>query len=188
MKKKRMDLSRRAFLKSAAAVAAAPYVVPATALGRSGRMSPSERIVMGGLGIGSRGTHDLNRLMRFPDVQFVAISDPRRDNRERVKGLIEQKYGKGCEACIDFREMLERDDIDAVLMATGDRWHSLAAIHAMKAGKDVYSEKPCSMSITEGRAMADTARRYGRVYQAGTQRRSEADFVFVLQLARTGML
>ena len=184
----RMDLSRRTFLKGAAALAAAPAIIPASALGREGRASPSERIVMAGLGIGGRGTHDLNRLMHFDDVQFVAIADPRQDNRERVKKLIENKYGKGCEAYIDFREMLPREDIDAIVTATGDRWHSLAAFHAMKAGKDVFSEKPCSMSIAEGRAMADASRRYARVYQAGTQRRSEENFVFVLELARRGLL
>jgi predicted dehydrogenase len=187
-KRKRLDVSRRTFLKGAAAVAAAPTIIPASALGADGTTAPSERIVMAGLGIGNRGRHDLNRLMGFNDVQFVAIADPRRDNRERVAKLIENKYGKGCKQYIDFREMLPRQDIDAILMATGDRWHSLAATYAMKAGKDVYSEKPCSMSIAEGRMMADTARRYGRIYQAGTQRRSEANFVFIMELARTGKL
>jgi len=189
MKKNRLELSRRAFLKGAAALAAAPYIVPATALGGEGRAAPSERIIMGGIGIGSRGSFDLKRLIEWDDVQFVAVSDPRQDNRERVKGVIDKKYdNQDCKTYIDFREMLARDDINAVLITTSDRWHSLASIYAFKAGKDVYCEKPCSMSIAQGRAMADTARRYGRVYQAGTQRRSEEAFVFVLQLARTGML
>jgi len=189
MKKKGMEMSRRTFLKGAAALAAAPYIIPATALGREGRASPSERVIMGGLGIGGRGSFDLRRLMRFDDVQFVAVADPRQDNRERVKGVIDKAYGfNNTAAYVDFREMLARTDIDAVLIATSDRWHSQATMWAMKSGKDVYCEKPCSTSITQGRAMADTARRYGRIYQAGTQRRSEEAFVFILQLARTGML
>jgi len=188
MKQKGLEFSRRAFLKGAAALAAAPYIIPATALGKEGRAAPSERVVMGGIGIGSRGSYDLKRLMDCPDVEFVAVSDPRADNRTRTKARIDEEYGANCPAYIDFRELLARSDIDAVLITTSDRWHALASIYAMKAGKDVYCEKPCSMSIAQGRAMADTARRYGRVYQSGTQRRSEEAFVFVLQLARTGML
>jgi len=189
MKRKRMELSRRAFLKGAAALTAAPYIIPASALGGEGRAAPSERIVMGGIGIGGRGSFDLRRLSGWDDVQFVAVSDPRVERRDRAKEAIDKKYdNQDCKTYIDFREMLVRDDIDAVLIATSDRWHSLASIWAFKAGKDVYCEKPCSMSIVQGRAMADAQRRYGRVYQAGTQRRSEEAFVFIFQMARTGML
>ncbi len=189
MSRKGIQFNRRSFLKGAAALAAAPTIIPATALGREGRAAPSERVVMGALGIGNRGTFDLKRLIAFGDVQFVAIADVRQENRERVKKLIDDEYGfNSTKPYIDFREMLAREDIDAVLIATGDRWHALAASWAMKAGKDVYCEKPCSMSIAQGRFMADTARRYNRVYQAGTQRRSEEPFVFLMEMARRGML
>jgi len=188
MKNKHMGMTRRDLLKSAAALAA-PSIVPASVLGREGRAAPSERIVMGGIGIGQRGIHNLRVSLRWGDVQVVAVSDPRQENREQAKEAVDKQYGnKDCQAHIDFREMLARDDMDAVMIATGDRWHAIASILAMKAGKDVYCEKPGSMSIAEGRALADVERRYGRVYQAGTQRRSHEPFVFVIQLARTGRL
>ncbi|MBM3333478.1 Gfo/Idh/MocA family oxidoreductase, partial [Candidatus Sumerlaeota bacterium] len=189
MKGKKSGLTRRAFLKSAAALSAAPCIIPATALGGEGRAAPSERIVMGGIGIGGRGTYDLRQLIAWSEVQFVADSDPRAERRANVKKLVDAHYNnEDCKLYIDFREMLAREDIDAVLIATGDRWHAMASILAMRAGKDVFCEKPCSISIAEARALADTERRYGRVYQAGTQRRSEENFVFVMELARTGRL
>jgi predicted dehydrogenase len=182
-------VTRRDFLKGAAVAAVAPAIIPATALGREGRPAPSERIVMGGMGVGNRGGYDLRRFLKCPEVQFVADSDPRRERREMVKKDVDDAYGNtDCKLYVDFREMLARDDIDAVLLATGDRWHSMGGIFTMRAGKDIYSEKPCSISITEARALADTERQMGRVYQAGTQRRSEENFVFVMELARTGKL
>ena len=105
-----------------------------------------------------------------------------------VKTLTEKQYGSGVATYRDFREMLSRPDIDAVLIATGDRWHTLASICAAKAGKDIYCEKPCSMTIAESQALADTMQRYGRVYQAGTQRRSLPNFVFAVELCHSGKL
>jgi len=189
MKGKTAEVTRRLFLKGAAALAAAPYIIPATALGGEGRAAPSERIVMGGIGIGGRGTHDLRMLMRNPEVQFVAVADPRKDNRERAKAAIDKQNGnEDCKTYIDLRELLARKGIDAVLIATGDRWHAVASVWAMRAGKDVFCEKPCSMWIGQGQALRDTAKQFGRIYQAGTQRRSEEPFVFAMELARTGKL
>jgi predicted dehydrogenase len=186
-------VTRRQLLKTAAAAGAllgAPTFVPASALGRDGAVAPSERIVLGGIGIGSRGTFDLNWMLPERDVQFVAVCDVRRERREAVKQIVDRRYGnQDCATFRDLREFLDRrTDIDALLIATGDRWHALAAILAMRAGKDVYSEKPSCMTIAEGRAVADTARRYGRVYQTGTQRLSEANFVFANELVRLGRL
>ena len=123
-------------------------------------------------------------------MQFVAICDAQKERREAVKKLVDKQYGNSdCAMYPDIREFLaERTDIDAVLIATGDRWHALASILAMRAGKDVYSEKPSCMTIAEGRAVVETARRYGRVYQTGTQRLSEANLVFAIEMARTGRL
>ena len=190
MSKKRMNFSRRGFLKRTAALAAAPYIVPATALGLGGRVAPSERIIMGGMGVGNRGTHDLGWMLPEADVQFVAICDAKKASRENVKNIVDTRYGnKDCKMYGDMREFLaERTDIDALLIATGDRWHSLAAIMAMRAGKDVYSEKPSSMTIAEGQAVVETARRYRRVYQTGTQRLSEGNFTFCNEMVRTGRL
>jgi predicted dehydrogenase len=187
-------LSRRRFLKSTLAAAggalAFPTLIPASALGRGGAVAPSERIVLGGLGVGRRGSSDLRWMLPNPDVQFVAICDARKSSRENVKQIADTHYGNGdCRMYEDMHEFLgTRPDIDALLIATGDRWHALATIMAMRAGKDVYSEKPSSMTIAEGRAVVETAQRYGRIYQTGTQRLSEANFVFCIEMARTGRL
>jgi hypothetical protein len=186
-------LTRRESLKTMAAAGAAclmPTVVPAKALGRDGAVAPSERIVLGGIGLGPRGEYDLKWMLREPDVQFVAICDARRVRREAIKQIVDKRYGNAdCRMYPEMREFLAtRTDLDAVLIATGDRWHALATILAMRAGKDVYSEKPSCMTIAEGRAVVETARRYGRIYQTGVQRLSEAPFVAAIELARTGRL
>jgi predicted dehydrogenase len=187
-------LSRRQYLKRTAAAAGAaclaPTVIPASALGRGGAVAPSERIVMGAIGLGSRGEYDLKWLLRESDIQFVAICDARRVRREAIKQIVDKHHGNSdCQMYPEMREFLAtRPDIDALLIATGDRWHSLAAILAMRAGKDVYSEKPSCMTIAEGREVVETARRYGRIYQTGVQRLSEANFVTAIELARSGRL
>jgi len=183
-------LTRRRFLQLAGLAAAAPAIIPASALGRGGAVPPSERIVLGGIGIGNRGSAVLRWMLAEKDVQFVATCDPNRARREAVKRLVDSHYGNSdCALYADLRQFLaERTDIDAVLSTPGDRWHALAAVWAMRAGKDVYSEKPSCMTIAEGQAVVETARRYGRVYQTGTQRLSEANFVFCIEAARRGLL
>lgn len=186
-------ISRRRFLQRSAAastVFAVPCIIPASALGRGGAVAPSERLLMGGIGIGRRGGSDLKWMMAEPDIQFVAICDVRKDRREGVKRTIDSKYGTtDCTMHRDLREFLaERTDLDGVLIATGDHWHALASILAMRAGKDVYSEKPSCMTIAEGQAVVETANQYGRVYQTGAQRLSEANHVFAIESARTGRL
>jgi hypothetical protein len=186
----KVQLSRREFLKRSAAVAAAPYLVSAAALGRDGKVAPSEKIIMAGIGIGNRGSHDLNWMIPEPDVQFVAICDAKKAQRQAVKNIIDTRYGNtDCKMYSDIREFLAlRTDVDAVLIATGDRWHALAATLAMRAGKDVYSEKPSSMTIAEGQGVVEAARHYGRIYQTGTQRLSEGNFTFANELVRLGRL
>jgi hypothetical protein len=185
--------TRRQFLQRAVLAATAvtlPSLVPASALGRNGFVAPSERIVLGGIGVGGRGTGVLNWMLPEKDVQFVAICDAKKTQREAIKRMVDNKYGnQDCKMYRDIREFLAvRPDIDAVLIATGDRWHATASVMAMRAGKDVYSEKPSSMTIAEGRAVVDAARRYGRIYQTGTQRLSEDNFTFANELLRTGRL
>ncbi len=187
------SLTRRQFLKRAAlagGLAVTPAIIPASALGKNGAVPPSERIILGGIGIGGRGSGVLNWMLPEPDVQFVAICDAKKAQRLNVKKMVDSKYGnQDCKMYPEIREFLaERTDIDAVLIATGDRWHALAAVMAMRAGKDVYSEKPSAMTIAEGQAVVETARRFGRVYQTGVQRLSEANFVFAIELARSGRL
>lgn len=185
---KRVRMPRRRFLTTAATLAATPYVIPGRALGRDGAVAPSNRVALAGLGIGGRGSYVLGCMMDEPVVQFVAIADPQKSRREAVKVRTEKKYGPGVSEYRDFREMLPRQDIDAVLIATGDRWHTMASIYTAKAGKDIYCEKPSTMTIEESIALADTIRRYGRIYQAGTQRRSVANFLFAADLCHSGKL
>jgi len=186
-------LTRRQFFQRTALAGSAivaPLFIPASVLGRNGAVPPSERIVVGGIGIGNRGSHDLRWMLPERDVQFVAACDPNRSRREAVKKIVDSHYGNSdCLLYSDTRQFLaERTDIDALLSTTGDRWHALMAVMAMRAGKDVYSEKPSSMTIAEGQAVVATAQHYGRVYQTGTQRLSEANFVYCIEMARTGRL
>ncbi len=186
-------LSRRRFLKTAAATSAlatVPYFVPGVALGKGGAVPPSEKIIVGGIGIQHRGMHDLGWIIGHPDVQFVAICDLQKKQRVAIKTYVDKHYGTNdCAMYPEINSFLEaRPDIDAVLVATGDRWHAMASILAMRAGKDVYTEKPSCMTIAEGRAVVETARRYARVYQTGTQRLSEPNHVFCIEMARTGRL
>ena len=185
-------LTRRDWLKTAAAAGAAamPCLIPARALGRADKVAPSERILLGGIGLGGRGRTVLSEMLGEPDVQFLEICDPNRSRREIVKKMVDTKCGnKDCAMSPDIREFLaRRTDLDAVVIATGDRWHALASIMAMRAGKDVYCEKPSSMTIAEGRLVVETARRYGRVYQSGTQGLSSPSRVFGIELARSGRL
>ena len=185
-------IGRRDVLKGVSlglAAAAAPAIIPARVLGRDGAVAPSEKIVLGAIGIGPRGRYVLGAMMNEPGVQFVAICDVQASRRKYVKGMADGKYGNtDCVMYCDMFELLGRKDIDTVLVATGDRWHALASILAAKAGKDVYSEKPCGITIGDCQELADTMNRYGRVFQAGTQRRSVGNFQFAVHLARSGKL
>ncbi len=184
--------SRRQVLRAAAGSAAAlalPTVLPASALGRDGILAPSQRITLGGIGLGGRGAGVLRSFLSNPDVQFLAIADIRQIRRDAIKQMADQHHGNNdCATYSDMHEMLARQDIDSVLIATGDRWHAMASIIAAKAGKDVFCEKPCSMTIAESQALADVFRRYGLIYQAGTQRRSIGNFIFAADLVASGRL
>lgn len=166
-----------------------PTIIPASALGMNGTVAPSNRIVLGGIGIGPRGREDLSAFLKQPDVQFVMIADVQSVRQEVVRVMVNRRYNN--QDCAKTREMFDvlgRPDIDAVLIATGDHWHALATILSVKAGKDVYCEKPCSMTIRESQELADAVNRYGRVFQAGTQRRNVDNFRFAAELARSGRL
>jgi predicted dehydrogenase len=181
--------TRRHFLKTAALTLGMPTIIPASALGKNGAVAPSNRIVLGAIGIGPRGREDLTAFLKQADVQFVAIADVQEERREIVRRMANKQYGnEDCAKTRDMFEVLGRDDIDAVLIATGDHWHALGIILAAKAGKDIYCEKPCSMTVRESQELADAVNRYGRVFQAGTQRRSVDNFRFAAELARSGRL
>lgn len=163
--------SRRGFLKTAAAAVAAPYVITNAALGNQERPAASERIVMGGIGLGNQGGGDLGAFLGRGDVQYVAVCDAKRQVREGKKAQIDQRYGNSdCQMYADFRELLARPDIDAVHVGTPDHWHAVMVVEACRNGKDVYCQKPESKTLREGRAMVEAARRYGRVVSGGSQR------------------
>jgi len=169
--KKTYGATRREFLKTAAAAVVAPTMITSTALGADGRPAASDRIVMGCIGMGGRGSGDMRGFLNFKEIQVVAVCDPRKQRLNKAKATVDGKYkNKDCKGYDDFRELIRRDDIDAVLVATPDHWHALIAIEAMRHGKDVFCEKPLSLTIREGRAMVDAARRYGRVFSCGSQR------------------
>ena len=188
--KKPTTLSRRQFLCSSAALAGAPMLIPSSVLGLNGAVPPSERIRMGFIGQGGQGSGHLlggawtyvpGGYLARKEVQVMAVCDVRRERRERscnaVNAAYAERFGqadyKGCSSYNDFRELLARDDIDAVLLALPLHWHAVMAMYAAVAGKDVYCEKPVAVTIEQGRSLADTIARTGRVYQAGTQQRSE---------------
>lgn len=184
-----MKTPRRQFLKTAALTLGMPTIIPAAVLGKNGGVAPSNRIVVGGIGIGPRGREVLKAFLSQPDVQFVMDADVQETRREVVRVMVNRHYqNQDCLKTREMEEVLGRADIDAVLIATGDRWHAVASILAAKAGKDIYCEKPCSMTIRESQELADAINRYGRVFQAGTQRRNVDNFKFAASLARSGRL
>jgi predicted dehydrogenase len=184
--------TRRDFLRTTTAAAAASSMaalLPAQLAADDRRTPPSDRITLGVIGIGPRCTYDLTSMLQFSDIRCVAIADVQASRRDKGKELVDQHYGNSdCKLYRDFRELLDRDDIDAVLIATGDRWHAAASIEAAKAGKDVYSEKPCGITIADCQKLADTMHQERQVFQAGTQRRSVPNFRTAVELAHSGKL
>jgi len=188
--------SRRRFLAGAAAAITAPHIVPAAALGRDGQTAPSDRITIGMLGVGNRGSSSLSAMRPLTEHQVVAIADCRRDRalraQEQVHGFYAQRLGQetysGCQIYNDFRELLARDDIDAVWGCVPDHWHGVVYSRAIEAGKDIYGEKPVTRYIAQGIKVRDAVRRYGCVFQTGTQQRSQPQFRQACELARNGYL
>ncbi len=203
----RMRITRRRFLAMAGSAAAVPYVVPSSALGAGGRPSASERVNMGFIGLGGQGAgHLLGGAWTYvpggyiarEDVQVRAVCDVRRERRtvawRRCNDVYAERVGRadynGVKAYNDFREILARSDIDAVLLALPYHWAGHMSIMALRSGKDVYCEKPIAMTVRLAETMRRTAARYGRIYQAGTQQRSEYDGKFRLacELVRNGRI
>ena len=181
--------NRRQFLRRAGAAAVLPLVIPGSVLGLNGATPPNSRILFGAIGVGNRARAILPNFLGFKELQFVAVSDCRADRLKSAKELVDRHYGnQDCAVHGDFRELLARKEVDAVLIATGNRWHGMASIYAARAGKDIYCEKPISLTLGEGRALVETCRRFGTVYQAGTQRRSTASYQFARQMVRQGKL
>ncbi len=183
------SLCRRRFLKAAAAGGTAvvfPAIVPASVFGAN---APSNRIVMGAIGVGSQGTGDMQGFLGKPEVRMVAVCDIDRGHREQAKRIVDDRYGNSdCKAYLDFRELIGRGDLDAVQLALPDHWHAIPAIEAARAGLDIHGQKPLARSIREGRAICDAVHRYGRIWQTGSQQRSDYHFRRACELVRNGRL
>jgi len=195
-------ISRRGFLKGAAAgvaasAVAAPTVIASTALGRGGVPPASERVTLAHIGVGGQGSGLLNGFLHLEDAQSVATCDPFKDRREECARQVDDFYArrngegayKGCAAYNDFREVLARDDVDAVIVATPDHWHAPIALAAACAGKDMYVEKPLGLSIEQNKALREAVHRYGVVFQYGTQQRCfSTHCAFACELVRNGRI
>jgi predicted dehydrogenase len=182
---------RRDFLKALAAgvVAGFPAIVPSSALGRDGYVAPSERIVFGSIGVGRQGSGDMKGFLAQPDVRMAAICDVQQATRERSQATVNRHYGDTqCTTYNDYRELLARSDIDAVMIATGERWHPLISIAAANHGKHMYCEKPLGLSIAECKAVRETVNRNSVSFQFGTQQRSSFNYRHAVELVRNGKI
>ena len=187
-------LTRRSFL--AAAGAAFPAIIPASARGKDGNEPPSERITLGFIGTGGQGTFLLRNFVKKADAHILAVCDVHTERRNRAKKIVEDAYAetfgagsyRGCDTYNDFRDVIARDDIDAVVIAVPDNWHAIPAVMAADAGKDVYGEKPMAVTIAESRAIADAVKRNGIVFQTGSMRRSIERFRSGCELVRNGYI
>jgi predicted dehydrogenase len=186
-------MNRRQFVEKAVGVAGAslvfPSIVPSSALGANGAVAPGNRVTVGFIGVGLMGQGQLHPFIYQPEVQVVAVCDPNRWRREQAQHIVNGEYAKQvCAAYTDFRELVARRDIDAICIASLDSWHVLHALAAVRAGKDVYVQKPLGMSIDEIKLLREEANRYGRVFQFGTQQRSSKEFRFACELVRNGRI
>ncbi len=184
--------SRRTFLKLAAALSGAiavPYFVPATSLGFGGSVAPSDRIVMGAIGCGGKGRHNTGEFLKDQRVQFVAACDVDSRHSLQCAELVNGHYkNENCLQFSDFRELIARNDIDAIHVSTPDHWHAVASVRAMDSGKDVYCEKPLANSFGESKAIRDATARTGRVLQCGSHERSNNNCRFAAELVRNGRI
>ncbi len=189
----KLFLTRRNFLKKTAAFTAGglafPYLISPSALGKSGTVAPSNRITVGCIGVGSHGTAvDLRGFLAQPDARVLSVCDVDSERRNQAREITNQAYNnKDCSAYNDFRDIIARNDIDAVMIATPDHWHVPISLAAIKAGKDVCCEKP-TLTIREGRILSDAVKRYSRVFQTSTEDRSIAIYHRMAELVRNGRI
>ncbi len=189
------SINRRQFLKEAAGATIGsfgiPFIVKASALGgnpdRVG--TPSERITMGCIGVGSQGTGNMRGFLSKDEVQIVAVCDVDKRHLDRAKWRVDDSYGNNdCKMYVDFRDLIARDDIDALSLATPDHWHSIPVLTAARAGKDMYGEKPLARTIYEGKAMVKAVQQYGLIWQTGSWQRSLWNFRRACELVRNGRI
>ncbi len=199
--KQNKRISRRGFLGQVVSAgmgsAVLPYLIPSSAIGKDKNVPPSERITLGIIGTGDHGINrNIKRFLPEPDVQIVAVCDVDRSRRLEAKNLIESRYAetmpsgayKGCDDYNDFRKIIEREDIAAIMNATPDHWHVIPSVMAADAGKDVMCEKPLSLTVLEGRILSDALKRNDRVFQTATENRSVPEYHRMCELVRNGRI
>jgi predicted dehydrogenase len=187
--KQRSRVNRREFLRSASAAVVGPMIVPRHVVAGSQAVAPSDRITLASIGVGSMGGGHVRGFLKMPDVRYVAVCDVRKEHLERSKTAVDQHYGDlTCAGFTDFRELLARPDIDAVVIAPGERWHPLIGIAAARSGKHMYCEKPLSVTLAEGLALREAVKKYGVVFQFGTQQRSSHNYRLTAELVRNGYI
>jgi len=188
-----LGINRRHFLKRATGITAGaltfPYIVSSSALGRDGSVTPSNRLTMGCIGVGGMGSGDMRGFLGKKEVQVVAVCDIDRGKRDNAKKTVDDRYkNSDCKTYLDFRDIIYRDDIDLLSLALPDQWHSIPAVMGARAGKDIHAQKPLARTIREGRAICDAVKRYGRVWQTGSQQRSSGNFHRACELVRNGRI
>jgi predicted dehydrogenase len=186
-------MKRKDFLKkSATAVAAGfvlPSIIPASALGKDGSTAPSDRIVIGCIGVGGMGSYDMRKFLSREGIQYVAVCDADSTHNDAGKETVDAHYdNKDCRTYMDYNEFLEKEKLDAVHIATPDHWHALISIAAMDKGLAVYGQKPLARTIKDGRAIVDAAKKNNTVWQTGSQQRSIFDFHKACELVRNGRI
>ncbi len=179
---------RRGFLARGAAALALPYFIAGSVRAQGARPAPSERLTIASIGYGNQGSGDVGTLMNKPQLQYVACSDVRSNKLAEMTNRLEGKFGAGIGAYGDWRALVDRDDIDLVHIATPDHWHGVMSCWLMASGKDIYCQKPLSLTVAEAWAIHETAQRFGRVFQTGSQQRSSGEFLRACEYVRSGRL
>lgn len=196
MSRRKNAITRRAFVQGAAAAAVLPTIITSSALGDDKKDAASERLGIGFIGMGTMNRGHLGHFLGQKDVQVLAVCDVDTTRREAAKKTVEGRYAdqiksgtyKGCQAYNDFNELIARKDIDAVVIATPDHWHTIPCLEAIKAKKDIYCEKPLTLTILEAKTLIDAVRKYERVFQVGSQQRSSSEFRLACELVRSGRI
>lgn len=185
----RAKATRRAFLRGAAGICAFPSVIASSALGQDGAPAPSNRIAMACIGVGGRGKQNLQSFIGHKNCRIVAVCDVNANRIEEARKIVNSHYGNSdCATYRDYRDVLARGDIDAVSIATPDAWHVLQSVEAARAGKDIFLEKPLGLSVKDDIALREAVRGYERVFQFGTQQRSDRNFGFACELVQNGRI
>jgi predicted dehydrogenase len=182
-------INRRGFLRTAAGAMAIPYIVPSSVFGAGGKIAPSNRLLVGMIGVGSQGGWDMRGFLNADESLVVAVCDVDRRRQKTAKNEVDRKYGnEDCKMYDDFREVIARSDIDIIATAIPDHWHSIPAIMAAEAGKDIHGQKPLARTIKEGRAICDAVKRYGVIWQTGSWQRSKDNFRQACELVINGRI